>query len=111
MAQHNPKNKKYKEKTKFYQGKIDWFGKSPEKSAWDGSYRPVKNYLEIVMHDPDSLDLVGCTDVFHHKSGWLVGCVYRGNNAFGAKIKNAHWFLIRQSTVVKQFEADAFEWK
>ncbi len=110
LARLNPKNKKYKQKINLYQGTMDWLGKSPVKSAWDGSYRPVKNYLEIVMHDPDSLDLVGCTDVYHNKKGWLVGCVYRGNNAFGAKFKNAHWFLIRQNAVVKQFEADAFKW-
>jgi len=111
LAHLNPNNKRYKEKIKYYQVKIDWFGKSPVKSAWDGSYRPVKNYLGIVMHDPDSLDIVGCTDVFYNKNGWLVGCIYRGNNAFGAKIKNAHWFLIRQNTVVKQFDSDAFIWK
>ena len=111
LAHLNPNNKKYKEKIKYYQVKIDWFGKSPVKSARDGSYRPVKNYLGIVMHDPDSLDIVGCTDVFYNKNGWLVGCIYRGNNAFGAKIKNSHWFLIRQNTVVKQFDSDAFIWK
>jgi len=111
LAHLNPNNKKYKEKTKYYQAKINWFGESPVKSAWDGSYRPVKTYLGIVMHDPDSLDVVGCTDVFYNKNGWLVGCIYRGNNAFGAKIKNSHWFLIRQNTVVKQFDSDAFEWK
>jgi len=111
LAHLNPKNKTYKKKINFYQGKINWFGEPPIKSAWDGSYKPIKNYLDVVMHDPDNLEFVGCTDVYHNKNGWLIGCVYRGNNAFGGKIKNANWFLIRQNKVVKQFDADAFKWK
>lgn len=88
-------------------------GPRPEQSGWDGSYPEVKRYLRQAMHDPSSLEWEGCTKVFWEstKEGYLVGCTYRGNNAFGAKIKNAHWFIIRHGQVVEAAEADAYEWR
>lgn len=88
-------------------------GPVPEQSAWNGSYSEVKDYLREAMHDPSSLEWEGCTKVFWEQSkrAYLVGCVYRGNNAFGAKVKNANWFLIRHGAVVEMKDGDAYEWK
>lgn len=88
-------------------------GKVPQQSGWNGSYLEVKQYLRQVMHDPSSLEWEGCTKVFWEKSkqAYLVGCAYRGNNAFGAKIKNANWFIIRHGQVVEMKDSDAFAWE
>jgi hypothetical protein len=71
----------------------------------------VKDYLRSTAHDPDSIEFVGCTNVYKRKDGWLVGCQYRGKNAFGGKILTANWFRIQRSGVVQVYEQDAFEWK
>lgn len=86
------------------------FGTIPQQSGWDGSYSEVKSYLRTTAHDPDSIEFVGCTKVFKNDDGWLVGCQYRGNNAFGARILAANWFRIQRGQVVQVYEEDAFRW-
>lgn len=88
---------------------IAQFGPMPVRSNWDGSYPEVKRHLENSMHDPDSLKMEECTWVRNHKSGWLVGCQYRGKNAFGATILTGNWFLIRQNQVVRQEPWNAYK--
>ncbi len=90
------------------QERVAKFGKKPVKSAWDGSYFPVTHYLKRVAHDPDSIKIINCTEARPISEGWLVGCDYRGKNAFGALIKQSHWFVIRRNAVVEKYEASAF---
>ena len=85
------------------------FGEKPVISQWDGSYFEVKKYLKQVANDPDSIEMDGCTDVYHTKNGWLVGCNYRGKNAFGALIRNSSWFTIRHGQVINVEEASAYK--
>ena len=83
------------------------FGPLPEKSAWDGSYRIVTTYLEGVANDPSSIDIDACTKVYYTDLGWLVGCDYRGKNAFGGVVRQSNWFTILHGRVVLFEEASA----
>ena len=76
-------------------------GEKPKQSAWDGTYYAVEVYLKRVANDPDSIDVESCTKVYTSEDGWLVGCNYRGKNAFGGLIKKSNWFTILQGRVVK----------
>lgn len=84
------------------------FGAQPRPSAWDGTYREVKDYLRRVANDPESIEIDVCTGVYHTNEGWLVGCDYRGRNAFGGMIRQSNWFVIRNGTVVAMKDADAY---
>lgn len=85
------------------------FGAAPVRSSWDGSYRPVRQYLLQVANDPDSIEIDGCTGVYHTDDGWLVGCDYRGRNAFGGMIRQSNWFTIRDGRVVEMHAASAYK--
>ena len=89
--------------------KLAAFGKPPERSRWDGSYLPVEQHLKRIANDPDSIKIDGCTDVYTTKEGWLVGCDYRGRNAFGGMIRQSNWFTIVHGFVVKMHDASAFK--
>lgn len=126
----NPKNEKYKKKYEHYAAKlkakqiaasakkakaekkrrarVTKFGEPPVQSGWDGSYRAVSRYLEAVANDPDSIKIDNCTKVYHIAEGWLVGCDYRGKNAFGGMVRNSNWFIIIRNTVVKMKPSDAY---
>jgi transposase len=78
-------------------------------SRWDGSYPPVKECLQRLANDPDSIKIDGCTKVYHTKNGWLVGCDYRGRNAFGGMIRQSNWFPIVHGRVTKMHEASAYK--
>lgn len=117
----NPSNATYKAKLDDYskrirqqqaatQARTRQFGAMPQASAWDGTYREVKDYLKQVAHDPDRLKMEACTEVYHVTEGWLVGCHYRGANAFGGIIRQSSWFIIRHGRVVAMKEADAYRW-
>ena len=103
---------RYLSKTRPLSEKEKIAGSAPRLDKWDGSYFEVKKHLRRTMHDPDSLEWVGCTKVFWEKDvkAYLVGCTFRGSNAFGAKIKNSKWFLIRHETVIAVREEDAYSW-
>lgn len=109
-----PENMKYKKKKNSYEMKWnlekEFYGKKPIQSSWDGSYYSVKNYLKSTMHNPDSLDFKGCTEVFKQDTGWLVGYQFRGDNAFGTKVLNAKWFTIKQERVVKVEPSNTYNW-
>jgi hypothetical protein len=115
----NPTNVRYKAKYDDYnnrirrqdaaaQDRIRRFGPAPEASAWDGTYREVKDHLERVMNDPESLKMNGCTKVYDIEDGWLVGCDYRGRNACGGMIRQSNWFIIRRGRVVEMKDASAY---
>jgi len=137
LVQLNPDNEKYKQKSDYYSRKliedeerkrveqekenrerqkiekehedrITRFGEPPKKSAWDGSYYAVGQYLKIVANDPDSIEVDGCTSVYHTKDGWLVGCTYRGRNAFGGMIRKSSWFTIIHDQVIQMHEASTY---
>ena len=76
------------------------FGNEPIRSSWDNSYHAVERYLERNAHDPDSIDISGCTKATIAPTGWLVACEYRAKNGFGALIKTSSWFIIVNDTVI-----------
>lgn len=122
LAKHYPENKLYTIKMKEFEKKMldkeakinfedTLFGNKPTKSLWDGSYLEIKRYLKNNMHNPDSLEFITCTDVYRLKNrGWLIGCRYRGENAFGTKVVNAKWFTIQRSSVVNVDDISKYKW-
>lgn len=80
-------------------------GEKPRKSSWDGSYFEVQNYLEGILHDPDSLELLPCGDPVETEIGWLVRCPYRAKNAFGGKVLEESLFLILNGRVIAHEKA------
>lgn len=115
-----PENKKYqdkfshydelvKKKDKEYEDRLALYGRVPIRSSWDSSYYEVESYLKKVANDPRSIKIEGCTMVYSTDSGWLVGCEYRGSNAFGALVKQSNWFIIRHGQVVKMEPATAYK--
>lgn len=130
ISNYNPKNETYKKKHAYYLKKvlaaekrakakkakeekqrlarIAKFGEAPVRSAWDGSYRAVEKHLKRVANDPDSIEIDNCTGVYHIKSGWLVGCDYRGRNGFNAMIRQSNWFTITHGQVIKVDKASAY---
>ena len=131
LVNYNPGVEQYKEKLDFYSAKIKEkqererieqekikkereeriarFGVPPVASAWDGSYYEVERYLKRIANDPDSIDIDGCTKVYHIEDGWLVGCDYRGRNAFGGMIRQSNWFTIVHGTVVQMHDASSYK--
>jgi hypothetical protein len=91
-----------------YQQRVAAFGEPPTQSAWDGSYYEVERYLKRIANDPESIDISGCTGVYHNDQGWLVGCDYRGRNGFGGMVRQSNWFSISHGTVINMHESSAF---
>ena len=86
------------------------FGPAPKRSSWDGSVYEVKQYLKKVANDPESIDIQNCTDIYYDKKeGWLVACEYLGNNAFGGRVRNANWFVIRHGRVIAMKDINAYK--
>lgn len=57
-------------------------------SAWDGSHRKLEKYIKENMHDPDSYEHVETR--YSDRGDYLyVITTFRGNNAFGGKVKNS----------------------
>jgi len=119
LIQLNPNEPRYKERFDRYdalikrreeqrRARLAAFGDPPVKSAWDGTYRVVKEYLRGVMNDPGSLEMDGCTDVRYVDRGWLVGCDYRGRNAFGGMVRQSNWFIIVHGRVIAMEESSAY---
>jgi hypothetical protein len=116
----NPEEKRYRSKLERYeaqkrredadaQKEVAAFGEPPTQSDWDGSYRSVKDFLKRAANDPDSIKIDTCTRVYKAKGeGWLVGCDFRGKNAFGALVRQSKWFVIRHDRVVRVAEANAY---
>jgi len=77
-------------------------GPKPVASIWDGSYPAVERWLERRLHDPDSLQMDGCSVPTRARLGWRVRCEYRAKNGFGAMRREDGWFTIRHLEVVAQ---------
>jgi len=50
----------------------------------------------------------GYTKVYHTENGWLVGCDYRGINAFGGMIRQYNWFTIVHAHVINMLDSTAY---
>ena len=98
-------------KQKAMDRRIASIGEPPQQSAWDGSYSEVTHFLKERANDPSSIEIVGCTKVSYATSGagWLVGCDYRGKNAFGGLVMNSNWFVIKHGVVVKALPGNAYK--
>jgi len=107
-AKYDSFNSRIRQRDAADQDRIRRFGPVPQASAWDGTYGEVKNYLSQVVNDPDRLKMGACTPVYHVANGWLVGCDYRGSNAFGGIIRQSNWFIIRQGRVVEMKDGSAY---
>lgn len=114
-------NKLFAEKYNYYQMKLDELerknmtlaelrGGRPVRNSYDGGYSEVRTYLKKVAHDPDSIKIDGCTDVFTADEGtaWLVGCDYRGRNAFGGIVRQSNWFKIVHGRVVSMEDSSVY---
>ncbi|MGB2518660.1 hypothetical protein OLL83_000758 [Shewanella algae] len=91
------------------EARINRFGEPPLRSPWDGSYNAVEKYLKFIANDPDSIDVDGCTEVYFSEKGWLVGCNYRGKNAFGGMVRQSNWFTIVNDQVIQMHDASAYK--
>jgi len=133
LVTNNPENDAYKKNLKYYSARAkeqedkeriaqeaqrkdreaklrrDKFGDPPVQSGWDGSYNCIKKYLKMKANDPDSIKLVLCTKVYYTDSGWLVGCKYRGRNAFGGIVLNYNWFTIVNNAVIQMHDWSAYD--
>jgi hypothetical protein len=76
-------------------------GPAPLRSNWDGAYYEVQDWLEARLGDPESLEFESCTTPTATLEGWRVVCAWRNTNAFGAKVRSAGEFWIRQGRVVR----------
>lgn len=111
LLELRPENSTYKAKVSLYQKKVDAqisardarikkYGDPPTPDGWSGGFLEVNRYLERTAHDPDSIDIVSCSEVYHNNTyGWLVRCTYRGKNGFGAVVRNTNWFSIYKGIV------------
>lgn len=88
--------------------RLAYFGEKPVGSAWDGSYRVVKDYLKSAARDPDSVEIDSCTGVLEAQEGWVVGCDWRARNGFGGMNRESNWFVVRQGRVVEMKSAGAY---
>ena len=88
--------------------RIAKFGEPPKNSEWDGSVKCVKDYLESVAKDPDSLKYEKWSQVFSSDDGWLVQCDFRAKNSFGAYERYVKWFVIRNGFVVDAKDGNAY---
>lgn len=57
-------------------------------SVWDGSHLKLERFIKKSMNDPDSYEHVKTT-YWDMQNYLVVKTVFRGNNAFGAKVMNS----------------------
>ena len=116
----DPENERYEERLAHYEGllrereqarlaRIERFGPVPQRTGFSGIYYgAVRNYLREVANDPSSIDIRSCTNVYQIDSGWLVGCDYRGANAFGGIVLQSNWFTIVHGRVIAMEAASRY---
>ncbi|MEI7880325.1 MAG: hypothetical protein WCI95_05575 [bacterium] len=86
------------------------FGTRPSTSEFDGSVRPVKEYILQTAKNPDSVVFEEWSKVFYDKkSGWVVRVTYRGQNSFGGNTREMNWFVIRNGAVVEVKQGDYYK--
>ncbi len=108
----NPDKALYRKKHDYYQRKFEGVGKEPI-GGFGIAPPEVKLYLQGVAHDPDSIEIDVCSTpaLNPQKTGWLVGCNYRGRNGFGGMVRKANWFTIQRNRVVKVEPGNAYSLK
>jgi len=78
-------------------------GPKPQNSAWDGSVRCVKEYLEQTLDDPSSVEYVSWSAVYveniNGMKSWAVRVKYRAKNALGAYVLKDEIALIKDNQV------------
>lgn len=75
-------------------------GPSPLQSQWDGSYSAVERFVEASAHDPDSVEILGCSTARRTDQCWQTTCQYRARNGFGAKMLYTSTFYIASGAVI-----------
>lgn len=75
-------------------------GTKPENSAWDGSVRCVKDFLQENLKDPKSLEVIEWSPVVDFGNYWGVRCKYRAKNSFGGYVVEEKMYLIQHNQVV-----------
>jgi hypothetical protein len=62
-------------------------GEKPKNSSWDGAIIGLERFIKANAHDPESVEIDGCTEAtMTEEECWVFRCKVRAKNAFGAKI-------------------------
>jgi hypothetical protein len=75
-------------------------------SAWDGSCRPVEAYIKTNMNDPDSYDHERTFVTPLANGNFRIKTVFRGKNAFGAKVLNSAFAEVSPDGKVVDFKIE-----
>lgn len=121
LMELNPSSDLYRQKHQHYaavvaaeykvqRDRLARFGSPPVRNVFGAGYDVIDRHLKRAMHDPGSLDMEYCTSVSYTESGWLIGCRYRGKNAFGALVLESKWFTVRNGLVLKIDDQGAYRW-
>jgi NAD(P)H-flavin reductase len=73
---------------------------APRVSSWNGEVDGVKEYLQSIANDPDSVRIYKCTPPQMTKAGWCVICEYGAKNGFGAMVRKVGVLFFRNGKVV-----------
>ncbi len=77
-------------------------GDPPKRAGWDHGIFAVQSYVEDHAHDPDSVEVEGCTKpMLTGDACWATTCNVRGKNALGVKVLNRPTFWIAQGRVTR----------
>jgi hypothetical protein len=80
-------------------------GPKPENSAWDGSIVGLEDALKETAHDPDSIEIAGCTKaVLTGEACWVFRCKVRGRNMLGARILQTRTFSYSKALGFREVE-------
>jgi hypothetical protein len=60
----------------------------------------IMTYLDYTANDPKSIKIIAFSPVCYNDHGWVLGCDFRGKNAFGGLVKNSKWFTISNRKVI-----------
>lgn len=104
LSPNNKQLSELKEKLEEKQKIISQIGEKPENSTWDAAVRPVTEYLETHLKDPDSVEYIEWSPVhLYHVEGkpyWRVRAKYRAKNSFGGYVVEEKLFYMRHKQVM-----------
>jgi hypothetical protein len=79
-------------------------GPRPINSAWDGSVKEVKDYLNVVLKDPGSVEYSEWSNVvqgdYKGQKCWQAKCTYRAKNSFGGYVLSNQVFYILSGQII-----------
>jgi hypothetical protein len=81
-------------------------GPKPENSQFDNSVACVKDYLNGILNDAESVKYVEWSRAIEHEGYWAVRCKFRAKNRLGAYILTNWLFLIQGSKVVEHVDLE-----